>query len=83
MKSCEPNVPETGSAHTKHSHGGVNTCYQWGHPFPVASLDANLVADMNEDLLVAHTHECKLAKIGMSGKVLQGVELRVQRSGRQ
>ena len=38
-------------------------------------LDADLITDMGEHLVVAHINEYELTEVGVSGEVFQGVKL--------
>lgn len=46
-------------------------------PFAIGCLDADLVAYMHEDLIVAHGHERKLAEVRVCRVIFQGVELSI------
>lgn len=38
-------------------------------------LDSALIANMGEDIVVAHHNECEFAKVRVRGEILQGVQL--------
>ena len=46
---------------------------KWRDPFAITSLDANLVTDVEEDVLVPEVDEHKLAEIRVGSKVLQSM----------
>ncbi len=39
------------------------------HPLPIAGLNPNLIAHMDEYVMIAHGNECELAKVRMCWEV--------------
>lgn len=50
-------------------------CYNGSNVFPTGSLNAYSVSDVNKHLGTTQRNECKLAKVGVRGKVLKCMEL--------
>ena len=53
----------------------LHTGDKWCYPLPIARLDSDLIANVNEDVLVTHRYECKLAEVRVRWEVLQRVQL--------
>lgn len=76
MKSSPPKVPGQMSESSAEPNTIILTSNKWWNRLPARGTQTDRIANMGEDLGVAHADKCQFTEVGVCGEIFEGMQRR-------